>query len=545
MPTHLYPNGLGGLNGDSLVYESPIHVAGSVWYVDSATGTDAASPAGNNRSRPLATLAQAVENAASGDIIILLDGHAETITSTISVWKELVIVGEGQSSGKPTVKLTPNLDGAMITVTGSNSQLRNIWFEENLVSSSTARVTVTCAHVAIFRCYFEGNGNDTEGMLSLGTVSSYFRIEDTTFVSNGSSTSSRPATGIEFHNSVAKLELRNVTFDGGTYGFVDKVGYNDSSNNVAHVTAIGTNLLNGADMDVGTAIGYIAFDTLDGSSRVEWSATFYPNGIGGEGGDVLLTNKPILVAGDIWYVDNSNGGDAASPKGQNRSSPLWTLAQAVTNSAAGDIIVLKGPLFVNPITTTITVNKALTIVGEGNVGGKPEMTLVPNMAASSLMTISASDVELRNIWLEENQQANSAVRLNITGARSRISGCYIEGNQYDDAAIVSYGAAADYARIESTTMIATDQFSTQAPDKGVAFAGASYNLFELESCIINGGESGWGDNTDYYAITYSVAGTIRSSGCSFLFGSDMRMSTSTVGWISTPSTSGSVRIDRT
>ena len=64
--------------------------------MDSATGSDAASPAGKDRIKPLATLAQACTNAATGDIIVCLAGHAETLTSgqTFSTANILVLLAE-------------------------------------------------------------------------------------------------------------------------------------------------------------------------------------------------------------------------------------------------------------------------------------------------------------------------------------------------------------------------------------------------------------------------------------------------------------------
>ena len=41
-----YTNGLGQALGDTLATAEPLRMSGAVWYVNSATGTDAASPSG-------------------------------------------------------------------------------------------------------------------------------------------------------------------------------------------------------------------------------------------------------------------------------------------------------------------------------------------------------------------------------------------------------------------------------------------------------------------------------------------------------------------
>ncbi|MEY4931756.1 MAG: hypothetical protein RLZZ403_76, partial [Pseudomonadota bacterium] len=101
-----YPNGIGGSTGDSLALAKPLMMSGSVWYVDSATGTDAAGSAGKDRSKPLATLATAVSNASDDDIIVFFDGHEETLTSAQTLGKRLSLIGEGSDAGVPTVTFT-------------------------------------------------------------------------------------------------------------------------------------------------------------------------------------------------------------------------------------------------------------------------------------------------------------------------------------------------------------------------------------------------------------------------------------------------------
>ena len=120
-------NGCGESTGDELCTSRPLLLptSNSVWYVNSATGTDAVSPAGKNREKPLATLAQAITNAQANDIIVLMDGHAESTTSFMTLSTAGVkIVGAGSSGGIPTVTFTFGTGGG-ISLDGAGNEIRN------------------------------------------------------------------------------------------------------------------------------------------------------------------------------------------------------------------------------------------------------------------------------------------------------------------------------------------------------------------------------------------------------------------------------------
>ena len=94
-------------------------------------------------------------------------------------------------------------------------------------------------------------------------------------------------------------------------------------------------------MDLTGSTGWMALGTLTGGSRVDGLGDHYPNGLDPDGGNELLTGKPLITSGDVWYVHATEGTDGSGAAGQNRSKPLATLAQAISNAAHEDIIVLK------------------------------------------------------------------------------------------------------------------------------------------------------------------------------------------------------------
>ena len=268
MPVIFLPNGLGENAGDPLAVASPLLVNGDVWYVDSATGSDAASPRGKNRSRPLATLAQAQTNGANGDIIVLMDGHAETLTAALTISKSLTIVGAGKSSGLPTVKFTNNSAAAsLFTVTATYFQLRNVWINAQAQSNSAIKVTCTSTWAHLSNIYMECNGYDTAAGLAF-TGAGYRSVESSTFISTATAASAQPALAMGAAGTT--LWLRGVVFDGGTVGFSNYHAF-ETTAALTYLFAEGISLLRGVDMKVLEATaGYINPQVSTRDARVDW-----------------------------------------------------------------------------------------------------------------------------------------------------------------------------------------------------------------------------------------------------------------------------------
>jgi hypothetical protein len=267
MPIHL-PNGLGGTSGDSLITRRPLDTQGCTpWYVHYGTGSDAASPRGKHRFAPLQTLAQAVTNASSGDIIVLMDGHEETFTSAVTVNKDLTIVGEGTSGGRPTVKLTNNQAGnaKLLNVTASNYfQLRNVWLEENLHATlnSAARVFISnCASARIDGCYMQCG--DKDGGIGIQFGGAVTVIQNCTFVCTSTTTSPNSAVGNNATNPATIVVLRNNVFDGN-----------------ANPTFSGYSTWSAVDMTVGAAVA-VSNVWGEGNSFIR-GATYNPSASGNE-----------------------------------------------------------------------------------------------------------------------------------------------------------------------------------------------------------------------------------------------------------------------
>lgn len=269
------------------------------------------------------------------------------------------------------------------------------------------------------------------------------------------------------------------------------------------------------------------------------SAKFYPNGTGGSVGDQLGTCRPLQTSGNIWYVSSLIGTDAASPAGQNREKPLATIAQAVTNSAADDIIVcLQG--HTEALTAAQSLAKSLTIIGEGTTGGKPGVSFLNNSAAANLFVISGTNCELRNLYFPENTQTNAGVKVTVSGSTARIVGCYFEQGAKDTGEGIRVGA--DGLRIDNTTVISTGVLRSAQPLAAIKAAAVTIASMEFTGLVVSAGTVGF---SNYSAIDLSASTGLtkfKALGVSLLLGADMDLPAGWTGWVNCQLTTGGSRV---
>jgi len=267
------PNGLGDYpTSDSLGMASPLQVSGNVWYVDSVSGTDAVSPAGLNAARPLATLAQAITNAADHDIILLADAHTEALTSAVTVSKRVTIIGAASAAGIPTAKLyrTGGASVNLLTLTVDGIQLRNIRFPATATSAvATARINCASTRMRMVGCYVECGEFDTGQALNFAIGSDYPEIRNCTFI-NVSATD-QPESAIKSSAGLNGFRMFSTTVDGGAEGFSNFYAVDLSAAAVTRAEIEGLSLLNGADMKLhASSTGWVHVELATGGSRVDW-----------------------------------------------------------------------------------------------------------------------------------------------------------------------------------------------------------------------------------------------------------------------------------
>lgn len=271
MPTFF--GGIGESTGDTLATAEPLITSGNIWFVLSTTGVNDVSPRGLSRTEPLATLAQAITNSSNGDIIVLLDGHTETIaTGGITISKNLVILGSGSSGGLPTVKLTPfGEDAVMFTISGAAVQLRNIWIEERTVDSTTnSTIVVTGANFQMIGCYCQ-SGQYDYASLELASGADRARIVNTTFISTATSLTAQPNYGMIVSAAISDLDLDGVVLSNGTSGFSSAYALSVGAA-ITRLRAQSLSLLLSANATIhASSIGHVNVQTSTGNGHVVWA----------------------------------------------------------------------------------------------------------------------------------------------------------------------------------------------------------------------------------------------------------------------------------
>lgn len=162
-----YPNGFpSGLT----IREMPMQVAfpGKVYWVNNSS---VLAPSGVNGSdnnpgtyrKPFSTLAGALTQctASRGDIIMVMPGHAETVSSSTALTLNVagvLVVGLGQGSLRPTFTLD-TATTATVNVTADNIGILNCVFKANFAGIAACFTLTTAKNFSLSRCEFVDNSS--------------------------------------------------------------------------------------------------------------------------------------------------------------------------------------------------------------------------------------------------------------------------------------------------------------------------------------------------------------------------------------------------
>lgn len=271
-----FSNGCGQTTGDQLSSTKPIYSTGNAWYVNSVGGVDAAGTAGQDEQKPLATIGQACANASAGDTIILMDGHTETLTVSLTIAKQLYIVGGGATAGIPTVSFTMNAAVQdTFVVTAAHTEIRGVRFKASAVMNDGgtygAKVVINAVTgCRIIGCYFDMGANDRAvSGVYLVAASHDTRIENCTFVSTATGVTNRPESAIR-GSTVSDLELSGVVLSDGSYGYQNPA-FNYAALVITRLRGANVSLLLGAEMVLNASTtGWIATPTVTKGGRISW-----------------------------------------------------------------------------------------------------------------------------------------------------------------------------------------------------------------------------------------------------------------------------------
>ncbi|HDZ14390.1 hypothetical protein LCGC14_0993630 [marine sediment metagenome] len=132
---------------------------GNIYYVDSGQTTTGGTTAGygTNPDQPFTTVASALAQctASNGDMLFVMPGHAETLTTGVSVAKIGVsIVGLGNGDNRPTITVNGAIDGWNLSA--DDIRVKNIRFVNSTSSTPRTRLLrVAGSDITVEGCRFE------------------------------------------------------------------------------------------------------------------------------------------------------------------------------------------------------------------------------------------------------------------------------------------------------------------------------------------------------------------------------------------------------
>lgn len=131
-----------------------VNYTGTAYFVHSGTGSSGYT--GKKKDRPLATIDQAINKctASKGDVIYVMEGHAETITAAAGIDADVIgisIIGLGQGRLRPTISFT-TAAGADVDIDAAQVTIENIVFNFTGVASLTAPIDVNAADFTMRNC---------------------------------------------------------------------------------------------------------------------------------------------------------------------------------------------------------------------------------------------------------------------------------------------------------------------------------------------------------------------------------------------------------
>lgn len=265
----LYANGMGATTGDTLATSKPYQTTGNVYYVSSSTGNDAVATLGLQRSFPLATLAAAITGASDYDDIVLLSGHAETLSAAQTIAKRVRIIGEGVFGSASMPTFTRHVNGRLFDITVSRVQLRGIRFASGTTSTSSHKVGVGGTDVRIRGCYFEAGANDGGAQVGLLSGSDRVSIESSTLISTPAAGATLPNCAVLSAAALADVRILDCTVDGGPGGWSGDYAVDLSGGALTAVQIESLSLLRDSDLKFhATTSGFVSLGTCSGSARV-------------------------------------------------------------------------------------------------------------------------------------------------------------------------------------------------------------------------------------------------------------------------------------
>jgi hypothetical protein len=158
---------------------------GNIWFVDSNCA-NASSSDGRSPDYADLTIDAAINRctANNGDIILVMEGHAESVIAANGIALDVIgvtILGLGRGRSRPVITFT-TAAGASFDISAASNHIENLVFVCN-IDDQTAMLNITAADVTVKNCEFQMSDAtyDAEIGILVSAAGDRFLIEDCKF----------------------------------------------------------------------------------------------------------------------------------------------------------------------------------------------------------------------------------------------------------------------------------------------------------------------------------------------------------------------------
>lgn len=279
-----YPNGLTSFGVPVMGGATVPTTTGNYWFVSSLTGASANS--GKSPAQPFATLAQAVSaaTASNGDIIILMPGHAESLTASAAVTIDkagLYIIGLGQGATRATFTWSTSTAAQMI-ISGAQTVINNVVMNFAGIDAVVAAISVTAVDFQLYNSKIITNSGTAGCVLGILTAATASRmiIENCFFVGPATNTGTTTTAQVKHEVGIDYVIRGNI--------FMGKC-----TQNILNATTL-----------LGGLIGDNRFVTYTGTKCIAMAAASTPfitnNRINVPSGTAPIVAAAGFVAGNVY-----------------------------------------------------------------------------------------------------------------------------------------------------------------------------------------------------------------------------------------------------
>jgi len=154
MSTTNFPQGVSSF-GVPVLGSGPIFTTGNIFFVDSGAANATDNPNRGSKDEPFATIDYAIGRctANNGDHIIVMPGHAETVSAASGIDFDvagITLVGLGKGASRPTI--THSATGSTLVIDAANTHIENLLFTPS--AASTIIIDLNAADCTIKDCEF-------------------------------------------------------------------------------------------------------------------------------------------------------------------------------------------------------------------------------------------------------------------------------------------------------------------------------------------------------------------------------------------------------